>query len=368
MRRPCRRRPGRCSRGRRCRGLDGRPAPATISPTTTSTIAIRDSGRHVGAGGTSNETSTSPASSAVSSRIVASRRRSRSTTCSRTGNGLGEGCDACSPASSSETATAWRYRSNRSCELARSAVSRSAWRAFSSIDRPSAETAPRSRSAARGPRQRVAIALELGEGRLALVDAAVRRLDRLLGDLEPAGVLRAPRVQVVERPLELLLGARRCPRSAPLIDAWRRSRSAASSRDRDRSSSWWRTDAVERKNASRRDAGQLGERLVGEGRIGDRPRRRPRGGPCPAHPRNAFSSVPAAIAALVVLDLELEVDRSGARPPPASHGRSASMSAPLLVTLRVRASSIARWIVVLPASFGPWTIVSPGESGISSSR
>ena len=30
-------------------------------------------------------------------------------------------------------------------------------------------------------------------------------------------------------------------------------------------------------------------------------------------------------------------------------------------TFRVRASSIARWIVVLPASFGPWTIVSPGD-------
>ena len=39
------------------------------------------------------------------------------------------------------------------------------------------------------------------------------------------------------------------PRSAPLIDAWRRSRSVASSRSRS-ASSWWRIDAVERKNAS----------------------------------------------------------------------------------------------------------------------
>ncbi len=35
------------------------------------------------------------------------------------------------------------------------------------------------------------------------------------------------------------------------------------------------------------------------------------------------------------------------------------MSPAALVTRRVRASSIARWIVDLPASFGPRTIVSP---------
>ena len=95
---------------------------------------------------------------------------------------------------------------------------------------------------------RVAIAFELGQGELALLEGRLRLLDRLLGDLEAARVLVA-RVFRSWRALSSFLRARLVPRSAPLIEAWRRSRSAPSSRDRSLSS-WWRTDAVERKKAS----------------------------------------------------------------------------------------------------------------------
>ena len=151
--------------------------------------------------------------------------------------------------------------------------------------------------------------------------------------------------------------ARLVPRSAPLIDAWSRSRSAPSSRPRSLSSKWW-TDAVERKKRLGRDAGQLGQHLVGEGRVGDR-----------------LAVVVEADRALAAGERLL--DRAGlARRPRrpartrsvmterasvgASHGRSASSSPAVLVTRRVRTSSSARWIVVLPASFGPRTTVSPG--------
>ena len=65
--------------------------PATSRPTSTRMIATRDSGRHVGSGGISKVTSTSPASAAFSSRIRASTSRSRSTTLRRTGSGLADG-------------------------------------------------------------------------------------------------------------------------------------------------------------------------------------------------------------------------------------------------------------------------------------
>ena len=344
------------------RATDARPA--TIRPTTTSTSAIRDSGCQVGAGGASNETSISPERAAVSSRIVASRRRSRLTTWSRTGRGLGEGCEACSPASSSETATAWRYRSNRSCELARSAVSRSAWRAFSSIDRALGEAALDPRPALAGTRQRVAVALELSERRLPLVHGGAGRLDRLLGDLEPARVLRALRVQVEERLLEHASRAR----GAAVGAADRRLEAIASAASsRSRSAQLLVTDRCGRSEEGlARDAGELGERLIGERRVGDRlpvdleadgaPRSAERLLEGPGPRRRSSSSISKSSSI------------TGRASSGASHGRSASRSAPPLVTFRVRASSIARWIVVLPASFGPRTIVSPGDSGISSSR
>ncbi len=52
----------------------------------------------------------------------------------------------------------------------------------------------------------------------------------------------------------------------------------------------------------------------------------------------------------------------------ASHGRRPSRSPAPLVTRRVRASSMARWMVVLPASFGPRTTVTPEARSMSSSR
>jgi hypothetical protein len=64
---------------------------ATTTPAMTSMIAIRDSGRHVGSGGTSNVTSISPASAALSSRMRVSSPRIRSTTLRRTGNGFADG-------------------------------------------------------------------------------------------------------------------------------------------------------------------------------------------------------------------------------------------------------------------------------------
>ena len=56
------------------------------------------------------------------------------------------------------------------------------------------------------------------------------------------------------------------------------------------------------------------------------------------------------------------IDRASAG---ASHGRSASSSAAVLVARLVRASSSARWTVVLPASFGPRMTVSPGARSMS---
>ena len=100
-----------------------------------------------------------------------------------------------------------------------------------------------------GARQRVAVALELGQRELALLERRLGLGDGGLGDLEAAGVLVALGVQVVERLARASRLARLVPRSAPLIEAWSRSRSAPSSRPRSLSS-WWRTDAVERKNAS----------------------------------------------------------------------------------------------------------------------
>jgi hypothetical protein len=99
-----------------------------------------------------------------------------------------------------------------------------------------------------GAGEGVAIPLQLGEGELALLDGQPGLLDRILGDLEAPGFL-APFVFRSKIAFSSLCRARDVPRSAPLIDAWSRSRRVASSRSRS-ASSWWRIDAVERKNAS----------------------------------------------------------------------------------------------------------------------
>jgi hypothetical protein len=60
------------------------------------------------------------------------------------------------------------------------------------------------------PASGVAVALELGQGQLAMVDEALLAVDHLLGDLQPARVLLALRLQLEDRPLEALLRPRRC--------------------------------------------------------------------------------------------------------------------------------------------------------------
>ena len=82
-------------------------------------------------------------------------------------------------------------------------TSRSAWRAFSSIARRS--TSAVSASARRSPRdrERVAVALEPRESSSPARSFRSRRRLDVVGDLEPAGVLRAPRPQPLERALEL---------------------------------------------------------------------------------------------------------------------------------------------------------------------
>ena len=74
------------------------------------------------------------------------------------------------------------------------------------------------------------------------------------------------------------------------------------------------------------------------------------------------------LAAVLLVLLELDGDPRSRlavgvpRPERVEVGRRA------LVTRRVMASSMARWIVDLPASFGPRTTVTPGARSMSSSR
>src|SRR5688572_16276475 len=58
------------------------------------------------------------------------------------------------------------------------------------------------------PGQRVPIALQLGQGELALLNCGLLLADAILGDLEPAGVLGALGAQIEDRPFELPLGKR----------------------------------------------------------------------------------------------------------------------------------------------------------------
>ena len=82
--------------------------PASTRPTTTATIDQREMGCQVGSGATSNETSTSPARAAVSSRMRTSSARSRSTATRTTPSGFGEGWLVARVSSSAATSTASR--------------------------------------------------------------------------------------------------------------------------------------------------------------------------------------------------------------------------------------------------------------------
>ena len=80
-------------------------------------------------------------------------------------------------------------------------------------------------------------------------------------------------------------------------------------------------------------------------------------------PLNRFSRRPSWLSPSSSSQVKV-IATDGRTSASASQGTSPSSSAAELVTLRVRASSTARWIVDLPASLGPRTTVSPGASSI----
>ena len=117
-----------------------------------------------------------------------------------------------------------------------------------------------------------------------------------------------------------------------------------------------------------RDAGQLGQDLVGEGRVGDGLAVVLRGRPCPSRRRRTSRACRSTRR-----PSSSSCSNSMRDPRPGVGGRRPTAGAPrgrrrVLVTRRVMASSMARWIVVLPASLGPRTTVTPGASSMSSSR
>ncbi len=215
-----------------------------------------------------------------------------------------------------------------------------------------------------GTRQGVAIALELGQGQLALLESRPGLRDGLVGDLEPAGVAIALGGQVVERLVELLAGPAR-----PAIGAADR-RLEPVAQGAVVAGQVAQLEMVDRGGRAEeplgRDAGQLGEDLVRERRVGD-------GLPVVVEPdrplatrerllercRSCASSSSSCSKSIDTI----ERDSGGA-----SHGRRASISAAVLVARRVRTSSRARWTVVLPASFGPRTTVRPGAKVMSRAR
>ena len=139
-------------------------------------------GRHDGGGGTSNETSISPASAAFRSVIFASRIRSRLTICSRTGSGF---CDGWVVA---EAGQLLGDRDRLAVALEPLLGVRPARRSAARRGGPSREANAARRGStsvsvrrSRAPDERVAVALELGEGELAL-------LHRGLGPLRRASV------------------------------------------------------------------------------------------------------------------------------------------------------------------------------------
>jgi hypothetical protein len=116
-------------------------------------------------------------------------------------------------------------------------------------------------------RQRIAVAFQLDETVFPGLERCCRVGERRLRDLEPAGVLVAF-VASSKMPRSSLRLARLVPRSAPLIDACRRSRSAASSR-----ATVGQLVVAHRCGRAEerfgRDAGELGDDLVAEGRVRD---------------------------------------------------------------------------------------------------
>ncbi len=224
-----------------------RAVPAT-APTEKS-IARAAQRCHVGSGTWSwKSTSTASPRLAFSAAMSRSRTRRRSTSCRMTDTGCGDGFVASRCVISSLRTTACRNRSYRSAAASRSASDRSAWRALSSMARTSARAASasrrRSRATASASRSRSS---STSSASPFSTDAAVRATASVATLRRPG--LRSPRIWRSRRARSSFFFATDVPRSAPLMDACRRSRSAASSRASS-SSSWWRTDAVDRKNGS----------------------------------------------------------------------------------------------------------------------
>ena len=151
----------------------------------------------------------------------------------------------------------------------------------------------------------VAVPLELSQRQLALLDGQPRLLDRVLGVFEAARILGTLRVELIDRPFELVAGARRATIGAAdrCLETVAQCRLVAIEvgelvvADR-------RRRAEER---LARDAGHLGQRLVGEGRVGDR-RSVDLEADRALRPAELLLERAGPDAALVVVDLELEAD------------------------------------------------------------
>ena len=244
-------------------------------------MATRDSGRQVGSGGTSNGTATSPDSAALQLpdlRVEGTQPDDELLEHAAAGSATG-GCRGARPAPRT-TVTAWRKRSNRSWAVGPLGGQALGLAGLLEHRPPLGEVASISARRSRAPDSVSRSRSSWAERQLALLDGQPRLLDRLLGDLQPAGVLGALGVQVVERPLELPLGPRRAPVGAadrglePVAEGRLVAVEVGQLVVADR-----RRRAEERLG---RDAGQLGEGLVGERRIRDRRRRRGRAGRCPS--------------------------------------------------------------------------------------
>ena len=243
-------------------------AIATMSPTTTAMAPHRESGCHVGSGATSNRTSTSPDRAARSSRILMSRARRRSTDWRRTDSGMRR----------------WMGLA-QAVELGgdlgglpeplepfpgRRALGLEALGLAGLLEHAPSLGQGGLRVGAPLPcrRQAVAIALQLREGQLPLLDRRSGGGDGPLSDLEAAGVLVALGGQVVEGLLEALPGP-----AGPTVgaaDARLKSITQGGLVTREVAQLVVPDRGGRTEEGLGRDARQFGQHLVGEGRVGDR--------------------------------------------------------------------------------------------------
>ena len=185
-----------------------------------------------------------------------------------TGSGFGDGCVVASVAISAETATAWLIAVV--LLLRRRSLGHDPFGLTGLLEEAATfrEGGIGVGAALSGGRHRVAVALQLGQGELALLEAGAGLLDGRLGDLEAAGVLVALGRQLVERPLELLLGAAGAAvgaadrRLEPVAKGTLVTRQIAQLMVMDR--------GRRPEESLGREPGQLGHDLVGERRVDDR--------------------------------------------------------------------------------------------------